>query len=78
MSDEDDDVELSGEAFYTHVIPSVWIGLLDLVHDVMMRLGEFLEVQGKMFEEAKTYMQPKPEGAEIIPFPTANEGEQSE
>ena len=72
MSDEDEG-EVAAEAFYAHVIPAMWIGLLDLVHDVMMRLGDFLEVQGKMVEEAKLYL--SPEGAEIIPFPTNNEDE---
>ncbi len=75
MSDEDEG-EVSAEAFYATVIPSAWIGMLDLCHDMMMRLGDFLEAQGKMVEEAKAYLQP--EGAEIIPFPTDNEGEQGE
>jgi hypothetical protein len=72
MSDEEsDDQEMSAEAFYAHVIPSMWIGLLDMCHDISMRLGDFLEVQGKMVEEAKLYMNPG--GAEIIPFPTDEE-----
>ena len=75
MSDEEDG-EMSAEAFYVTVIPSAWIGMLDLCHDMMMRLGDFLEAQGKMVEEAKAYL--KAEGAEIIPFPTDNEGEQRE
>jgi hypothetical protein len=66
MSDEDE--EMSAEAFYATVIPAMWIGLLDLIHDVMMRFGDFLDAQGKMVKEAQAYL--KPEGAEIIPFPT--------
>ena len=71
MSGEDEG-EVSAEAFYAHVIPAMWIGLLDLCHDIMMRLGDFLEVQGKMVEEAKLYL--RPDGAEIIDlFPTDND-----
>jgi|TARA_R110000824_G_scaffold193155_2_gene375522 hypothetical protein len=79
MSDEEDG-EMSAEAFYDKVIPSAWIGMLDLCHDLMMRLGDFLEAQGKMVEEAKAHMRhpSTQEEAEIIPFPTDNEGEQSE
>ena len=75
MSDEDEG-EMSAEAFYATVIPSAWVGMLDLVHDVMMRLGDFLEVQGRMVEEAKSYLRhpSNQDGAEIIPFPTDNEG----
>lgn len=75
MSDEDEG-EMSAEAFYATVIPSAWVGLLDLVHDVMMRLEDFLEVQGRMVEEAKSYLRhpSNQDGAEIIPFPTDNEG----
>mgnify|MGYP003140086482 CR=1 FL=1 len=69
MSDEEDG-EMSAEAFYDKVIPSAWIGMLDLC----------LEAQGKMVEEAKAHMRhpSTQEEAEIIPFPTDNEGEQSE
>jgi|TARA_R110002096_G_scaffold156328_1_gene320895 hypothetical protein len=75
MSDEDEG-EMSAEAFYATVIPSAWVGMLDLVHDVMMRLGDFLEVQGRMVEEAKSYLRhpSNQDEAEIIPFPTDNEG----
>jgi len=85
MSDEEEGSDLSAEAFYTHVIPSMWIGLLDLCHDIMMRLEDFLEVQGKMVEEARLYLAPEeaepyqaPEGAEIIPFPINNEDNDDE
>tara|TARA_R110002153_G_scaffold65918_3_gene176315 strand:- start:588 stop:818 length:231 start_codon:yes stop_codon:yes gene_type:complete len=75
MSDEDEG-EMSAEAFYATVIPSAWVGMLDLVHDVMMRLGDFLEVQGRMVEEAKSQLRhpSNQDEAEIIPFPTDNEG----
>ena len=75
MSDEDEG-EMSAEACYATVIPSAWVGMLDLVHDVMMRLGDFLEVQGRMVEEAKSQLRhpSNQDGAEIIPFPTDNEG----
>ena len=75
MSDEDEG-EMSAEAFYATVIPSAWVGMLDLVHDVMMRLGDFLEVQGRMVEEAKSYLRhpSNQDEAEIIPFPTNDEG----
>jgi hypothetical protein len=76
MSDEEEGSDLSAEAFYTHVIPSMWIGLLDLCHDIMMRLEDFLEVQGKMVEEARLYL--APEEAEIIPFPINNEDNDDE
>jgi len=66
MSDEEEGSEMN-------VISSMWIGLLDLCHDIMMRLEDFLEVQGKMVEEARLYL--APEGAEIIPFPTNDEDE---
>jgi hypothetical protein len=79
MSEEEGE-DLSAEAFYATVIPAMWIGLLDLIHDVMMRFGDFLDAQGKMVEEAKSYMHhpSNQEGAEVIPFPTDKEGEQDE
>ena len=76
MSDEDEG-EVSAEAFYATVIPTMWVGLLDLFHDITMRLGDFMEVQSKAVEEAKAYLRhpsSEEEGAEIIPFPTDNEG----
>ena len=75
MSDEEEaEDEMSMEAFYAHVIPSMWIGLLDLVHDMTMRLGDFLEVQGKVVEEVKQHLaRNDEEGAEIITFPPENE-----
>ena len=78
MSDEEsDDQELSAEACYATIIPTMWVGLLDLIHDITMRLGDFMEVQSKAVEEAKAYLRhpsSEEEGAEIIPFPTDNEG----
>jgi hypothetical protein len=76
MSDEEEGGDLSAEAFYSTVIPAMWIGLLDMCHDIMMRVGDFLDAQGKMVEEAKLYL--KPEGAEIIPFPTNDEDDEDE
>jgi len=55
----------------------MWVGLLDLIHDITMRLGDFMEVQGKAVEEAKAYLRhpsSEEEGAEIIPFPTNDKG----
>ena len=78
MSDEEsDDQDMSAEAFYAPVIPTMWVGLLDLIHDITMRLGDFMEVQSKAVEEAKAYLRhpsSEEEGAEIIPFPPAHEG----
>ena len=78
MSDEEsDDQDMSAEAFYATVRPTMWVGLLDLLHAITIRLGAFRELQSKAVEEAKAYLRhpsSEEEGAEIIPFPTDNEG----
>jgi len=37
--------------FFNEVVPGLWVGLLDLIHDLWMRLGDFMEQQSKIFSE---------------------------
>ena len=46
MSDEERE-----ERFFRIIIPHAWAGLLDLIHDVYVRLGEWLEAQATVMQE---------------------------
>lgn len=75
MTDEEpNNDEASHQLFFNQIIPGLWVGLLDLLHDMWMRLGEFMEQQSQIYEEVMTVLKPEESGgAEVIPFPIPEE-----
>lgn len=56
MSDEESDNQERNEEeitamFFNRVVPGLWVGLLDMIHDLWVRLGDFMEQQSKIFSE---------------------------
>lgn len=56
MSDEESDNQERSEEevsamFFNRVVPGLWVGLLDMIHDLWMRLGDFMEQQSQIFSE---------------------------
>jgi hypothetical protein len=56
VSDEESDNQERNEEeitamFFNRVVPGLWVGLLDMIHDLWVRLGDFMEQQSKIFSE---------------------------
>lgn len=80
MTDEETlDEDEAAQRFFTTIIPGLWVGLLDMIHDLWMRLGDFMEQQSQIYEEVmKTFGDDSEgensnNGAAIIPFPPPEE-----
>lgn len=80
MSDEEPENEEAAALFFNQIVPGLWVGLLDMIHDLWMRLGDFMEQQSKIYSEVMDVVAPNDaeEGAEIIPFPQPEEEEEED
>jgi len=58
--------------FFNRIVPGLWVGLLDMIHDLWMRLGEFMEEQSKIYEEVVGTMNAdngEETDSNVFPFP---------
>tara|TARA_Y100001951_G_scaffold35690_1_gene28190 strand:- start:217 stop:477 length:261 start_codon:yes stop_codon:yes gene_type:complete len=82
VSDEEPENEEAAALFFNQIVPGLWVGLLDMIHDLWMRLGDFMEQQSKIYSEVMDVVgtngpeEGAEEGAEIIPFPQPEEEEE--
>ena len=76
MSEDEFNDEDREELFFRVIIPHAWAGILDLIHDVYNRLGEWLSDQAQVMKDTFgdevsdvfTGEEP-PEGGIVLPFP---------
>lgn len=82
MSDKKPEDDEAAALFFNQIVPGLWVGLLDMIHDLWMRLGDFMEQQSKIYSEVMDVVgkndaeEEAEEGAEIIPFPQPEEEEE--
>lgn len=71
MSDEEPSKEEEASAlFFNKIVPGLWVGLLDMVHDLWMRLGDFMEEQSAIYSDVMGEEEPESpeEHGDVIPF----------
>ena len=71
VSDEEPSKEEEASAlFFNKIVPGLWVGLLDMVHDLWMRLGDFMEEQSAIYSDVMGEEEPESpeEHGDVIPF----------
>ena len=77
MSDkEPSNEEEAAAVFFNQIVPGLWVGLLDLIHDLWMKLGDFMEQQSQIYYQTMGTAAgagDEEEGGDVIPFPQPEE-----
>ena len=77
MSDkEPSNEEEAAAVFFNQIVPGLWVGLLDLIHDLWMKLGDFMEQQSQIYSQTMGTAAgtgDEEAGGGVIPFPQPEE-----